>query len=417
MRRGSRLLVLDAAYSLAAVRSRRLEHSITSRDLNGFFDHVWSVHPLVGADERDPSPSVGKLTREDLDSRNTFVEGRIGRFAWLRHVPVINLAVAQIGLFVFLWRLIRRERISLIRVGDPYYLGLFGLILARLNRIPLVIRVNGNYDAVYEQTGRAIYPRLLRSRRVEKRLERWIFPRADLVAGANRNNLEYALSNGARPERGTVFRYGNLVAPEHFEEPGAREAIRMSLGTGTGPLLAYVGRLEPLKHVDDVIQAFAALGAGHGNAQLLLVGDGSAREDLKQMAFGLGVLERTHFVGNQEQGWIARALADADVIVSPLTGRALVEAGLSGTPIVAYDVEWHSEVLGDGVTGRLVPYRDVDRFAAAISDCLDDPGEALSMGARCREHVLTMMDPTTLVRHEQEAYARLLDASPVPQAP
>lgn len=408
-----RLLVLDAAYSLAAVRSRQLEHSVTSRDLGGFFDHVWSVHPLVGADADDSSHPFGRVTQEPLDPSNTFVEGRIGRFTWMRRLPVVNLAVSQIALFLFLWRLIRRERVTVIRAGDPYYLGLFGLMLARLNRIPLVIRVNGNYDAVYEQTGRPIYPRLLRRRSVEKRLERWIFPRADLVAGANRNNLDYALSNGARPERGTVFGYGNLIAPEHFEHPRERQGVLVSTEAGLGPLLVYVGRLEPVKHVEDVIRAFATVVTRHADAQLLLVGDGSIREELRATASALGVLDRVHFVGNKDQGWIARSLVDADVIVSPLTGRALVEAGLSATPIVAYDIEWHSEILQDRVTGRLVTYRDVEALSTAVSECLDDRSEAIAMGARCRERMLQMMNPDSLMRHEQEAYARLLGTSPV----
>ncbi|MBK5229146.1 MAG: glycosyltransferase family 4 protein [Actinobacteria bacterium] len=411
MDRAPRLLVLDAAYSLATVRSRHLEYSITSRDLDGFFEHVWSVYPMAGTDPDDPSPHIGRVAGEDLDIRNTFIEGRAGRYEWLRRLGPINLIASQVGLFTYLWRLIRKHRISVIRVGDPYYLGVFGLALARLNRIPLVIRINGNYDAIYEQTGRPAYPRLIRSRKLEKRIEHFILPRADLVAGANRNNLEYALANGARPERGTVLRYGSLIDPWHFEDPEERDPIREEISAGTGPLIVYVGRLESVKHVDEVVGAFAVVAAHHTDARLLVIGDGSLRDELMQGAAHLGVGDRTHFVGNRDQEWIARALADADVVASPLTGRALVEAGLSGTVIVAYDIEWHSELLEDGVTGHLVPYRAVESFARVIERCLDDPGEARSLGARCREHVLEMMDPWRLMQHERRVYAELLGIS------
>lgn len=410
-----RLLVLDAAYSLPAVRSRQLEHSITSRDLGGFFDHVWSVHPLVGADPLDTS-TTGKIESHRLDPRNTFIEARVGRFGWLSRLPVVNLLIAQVALLIYLQRLIRKEGISCIRVGDPYYLGLVGLVLARVNRIPLVIRVNGNYDAVYEQTGRPAYPRLLRSRRFEKRVEHFIFPRADLVAGANQDNLDYALANGAQPERATIFRYGTLIAPEHFEDPAARQPIRDEIGFGASALLVYVGRLEPVKHVDDVIGAFALVAAERDDVRLLVVGDGSLRDELALAASRLGVVETTKFVGNREQRWIARAFADADVVLSPLTGRALVEAGLSGTVIVAYDVEWHAEVLEDRLTGRLVGYRDVRGMAEAVKACLNEPNAAALMGSRCRQHVLEMMDPERLMEHERRAFATLLGIAGVAMA-
>jgi glycosyltransferase involved in cell wall biosynthesis len=406
-----RLLVLDAAYSIATVRERNLEHSIQSRDLGGFFDHVWSVHPLAGADPEDLSTSIGPIVSETLDARNTFIEARIGRYGWLRRLPIVNLFIAQAGLLIYLWRLVRVMRITLIRVGDPYYLGLFGLALARLNRIPLVIRINGNYDLIYEETGRAAYPRLLGSRDFEKRIERFVLPRADLVAGANQDNLEYAVTNGARRERGTVFRYGNLIAPVHFADPSGRVSIRQELGIGDVPLIVCVGRLEELKHVDDVVVAFGTVARAHATARLLFVGDGSQRNRLVQLGSQLGVEDRMHLVGNRDQGWIARALADADVVASPRTGRALVEAGLSGSVIVAYDVEWHSELITNAITGWLVPYRDVAGFAAAMARCLAHPGEASALGAQGREHVRKVMDPILLMQHERGTYAELLGMS------
>ena len=50
-----------------------------------------------------------------------------------------------------------------------------------------------------------------------------MLPRADLVAGANRDNLDYAVRNGARKERSALFRYGNLIDPVHFADPADRE--------------------------------------------------------------------------------------------------------------------------------------------------------------------------------------------------
>jgi len=45
--RPRKLLVLDTAYTLEMIQQRKLQFSVTCRDLDGFFDHVWSVHPFA----------------------------------------------------------------------------------------------------------------------------------------------------------------------------------------------------------------------------------------------------------------------------------------------------------------------------------------------------------------------------------
>lgn len=368
---------------------------------------MWSVYPFKGADPEEAEETGGRITTVSLDDRNTFIEGQTRRFQWPRVLGALNLVIAQAGLLFALWRLIRRQNISVVRVGDPYYLGIFGYVLARLTRIPLVIRINGNYDAIFEKTGRPAYPRLLRSRNLEKKIERFILARADLVAGANKNNLDYALENGAKADRATIFRYGNLIAREHFSDPGGRSGLRKEIGVGEAPMLLYVGRLEMVKHVDDLVKVLGMV-PPHWGGHLVMVGDGSERAELVRLAEELEVSERLHLVGGRDQNWIASAMADADVILAPHMGRALVEAGLSGTVIVAYDLEWHSELLHHGTTGWLVPYPDTEAFALTVEKCLSDPAKSRVIGMQCRSHVLDMMDPERLREHERSAYARLL---------
>src|SRR5579863_9545044 len=70
------LMVIDGAYSLGELERRRQLPVVTNRDLDGFFSHVWSVHPLVGAspqhrqDQREGPPSV-----HEVSPRHTVIEG------------------------------------------------------------------------------------------------------------------------------------------------------------------------------------------------------------------------------------------------------------------------------------------------------------------------------------------------------
>jgi glycosyltransferase involved in cell wall biosynthesis len=126
------------------------------------------------------------------------------------------------------------------------------------------------------------------------------------------------------------------------------------------------------------------------------------------MARSLEVSEHVIFAGNRNQEWIARVLPRAAVIVSPHMGRALVEAALSGVPIVAFDYDWQREIVVNGETGYLVANGDWHALAEGTVRLLADPDRAQRMGDRVREKVATMMDPERLMGHEQATYEGLL---------
>jgi glycogen(starch) synthase len=130
--------------------------------------------------------------------------------------------------------------------------------------------------------------------------------------------------------------------------------------------------------------------------------------ELEQLARELGVADDLRIVGYRDQPWLADALTSADVVVSPLTGRALVEACLSGTPVVAYDVEWQSELIRPGETGMLAPYLDTKGMADAVCELLADPDTAARLGRQARKFTAESMDRDTLVAREQADYERLL---------
>jgi glycosyltransferase involved in cell wall biosynthesis len=381
------------------------------RDLDGFFDHVWTVHPALGASPTHSHvPPVGPPTRVEFAPRHTVIEGPVARFAWRGRLPRLNFLIAQSVLVARLLRVVRQERVSVIRVSDPYYAGLLGLLIARVAGLPLVVRINANQDLIYDAVGETAYPRLFRWRAVEKRIERFVLERGDLVAAGNENNRQFALANGARPERSTVFRAGVWVDPVHFKvEPEKRRSIRLELGLGDRPFVVIVGRLERLKHPEDVLHVLVEAKARQPDLAAVFVGDGRMRGDLEALAAELGVADDVQFAGSRDQEWVAAALTSATVVLSALTGRVLVEACLSGTPVVAYDVEWHFELVSNGETGILVPYRDTHEMADAVCDLVSDPARAALLGKKARAVALEMMNPTRLMQHERNEYVKLLE--------
>jgi glycosyltransferase involved in cell wall biosynthesis len=407
-----RLLVLDTSYTLEMIRERGLEDSVLCRDLDGFFDHVWTVHPFSTLLTSDAWGSrYGRSATHELNARHSFIEGKVGRYRVLRRLFPLNFLISQIALFIKLLRLISAEKISVIRVGDPLYLGLFGWALSRVSGAPFVVRVGGNHDKVFETTGRGLQPRLMPNRKVEKCVERFVFKRADLVAGANQDNLDFALANGARPERSTLFRYGNLLDKRHFVEPAQRPSAAQALeqlGLEPKKFLLYIGRLEAVKHADDVVRVLAEVRARGHDVKAVLAGDGQMRPALVELARGMGVEDHVILAGNRDQDWLATVIPSAAAIVSPHTGRALLEAALGAVPIAAYDVDWQGELVETGVTGELVPHLAIRHLAESVTRFLSDPAYAQAMGSAARRRSLEMHNPASLDAHERTEYAKLL---------
>jgi glycosyltransferase involved in cell wall biosynthesis/ubiquinone/menaquinone biosynthesis C-methylase UbiE len=408
-----RLLVVESYYSFEAIRERGLESSITCQGLDGFFEHVWTIHPFASlVTSEEWASKYGEPQYHELSPSHTFIEGKVGRSGVLRRLLPLNFLLSQMMIVFDLVRLIRKEKISIIRAGEPLYNGILGWALSRLCGIPLLVRVGANFDLIYEMTGRIGMPKIFRTRRIEKIFERFVLSRADIVACANQSNLNFALANGARPETSILFRYGNLLAKQHLDEPAARPDGRNlldELGVNHKRFLLTISRLESVKLLDDVVRVLAEIRRRGYDFKAVIVGDGSLRETLIDLSRQLGVKGQVVFCGNKDQEWLAQVIPLATVVVSPFMGRALTEAALGAAPIVAYDLDWQSELIQTGVTGELVPHRDFEEMTNAVERYLKKPTYARSMGSGVRKRALEMMDPTKLDQHERETYLRLLD--------
>lgn len=408
---GGGLIVLDSSYTLEMVEQRGIHDSVLCRDLNGFFDHVWTVHPFASMlTSRDWSPEFGRPVAHAMSARHTFIEGKVGRFAWLGRFLAGNFLIGQLTVFLQLLRLVRSGRVRAVRAGDPLYNGLLGWALARAGGVPIVVRVNGNNDEVRKNVGQPLFPRLFRSIATEKRVERFVLAHADLVVAPNQDNLEFALANGADPTTSTIFRYGNLIAREHLVPPAERlldQTLLASLGIEPGRFLLYISRLEPVKLPDQAVRVLAEVCRRGHDVKLVIAGDGRMRDELVALARSLGVEDRLVLPGNQPQGDLAQLIVAAAIIISPHTGRALTEAAYGAAPIVAYNIDWQGELIESGVTGELVPFEDVGAMASAVADLLSNPSRARALGEGVLARAKIMLDPDRLDEHERATYRAL----------
>ena len=171
---------------------------------------------------------------------------------------------------------------------------------------------------------------------------------------------------------------------------------RERLGLGSEPLVLYVGRIEPLKGLDVLLNATAMLDAA--DAKLLVVGgnrDHDAELDrLRRLAGELGIAHRVTFTGALKQRELPGYYAAADVFVLPSYsesfGLVALEAMACGTPVVASRVGGLKTFIRDGQTGYLIPWHCPEPFAQRIDMMLSNPPLREAMGAAAAEHAHTM---------------------------
>ena len=158
-----------------------------------------------------------------------------------------------------------------------------------------------------------------------------------------------------------------------------------------GKRVLFVGRLDPVKGVVLLLQAFAAIREKHPDARLTVVGDGPARAALEEQAQHLGVVNETNFLGYRPQSEVADLLEEADMLVLPSFAEGvpvvLMEAMASRIPVIASQVAGVSELVEDGVSGFIVPPGDIKTLTDRLDRLLASPDLCARMGVAGRAKV------------------------------
>jgi D-inositol-3-phosphate glycosyltransferase len=178
--------------------------------------------------------------------------------------------------------------------------------------------------------------------------------------------------------------------------PGDKRAARAALGLAADDqLVAFVGRIQPLKAPDVLLRAVAKLPGVHAVIAGGPSGSGLATPDgLVSLADELGITDRVAFLPPQSRDQLVDVYRAADLVAVPSYsesfGLVAVEAQACGTPVVAAAVGGLPVAVRDGVSGLLVPGHDIDDWAAAIDGLFRrGPQARAAMSAASVEHAAT----------------------------
>lgn len=189
-----------------------------------------------------------------------------------------------------------------------------------------------------------------------------------------------------------------------------REDIKRRYGLKDGPIIGIISRLAPEKGHAYLIEAFKELLVGIPDAQLIIIGDGKLRSELKRRVRELGIENAVYFFGETLN--TKEFLGIMDVFTRPSIeegfGLAVVEAMLMGLPIVATDVGGFKSILGQGKFGILVPPKDSVALKEAFVHVLTDSERAKNLGEAARVYAIENFSADRMAEKVEAVYKEVI---------
>jgi len=179
----------------------------------------------------------------------------------------------------------------------------------------------------------------------------------------------------------------------------------------THKIIGTVGRLSPQKnYVLFLEMAKIILERSRGNIQFMIVGDGPLKDELMNYAERIGIANNILFTG--ERSDISELLQGMDIFVMTSLyeglSNSIMEAMLSGLPVVATDVGGNDELIIDKVTGFLCPSNNVSALSEAVLHLIENESEAILMGEKGKNKMLNEFQIDKMVSCTEQIYMDLL---------
>jgi glycosyltransferase involved in cell wall biosynthesis len=260
---------------------------------------------------------------------------------------------------------------------------LAGMRLSRMHGVPMLLEINS--PLAYER----LKHENLAWRQLAHRLETKVWTAADAVLPVSHALADIVRGAGVTSDRIQVVPNG--VDLRRFSTDISGVEVRRELGLGSHVVLGFTGFVRQWHGLDRVLEVMANCGPAQ-ELYLLIVGDGPAKADLKQVASRLGVAERVRFVGPIDHSEIPAYVAVFDIALQPsavayASPLKLMEYMAMGKAIIAPDQPNIRELITDKETGLLVMDGDTKGLAEAIALLVTNAELRLGLGRRAAQKV------------------------------
>jgi glycosyltransferase involved in cell wall biosynthesis len=277
------------------------------------------------------------------------------------------------------------------------------LPVARLLRKPVVMKISGS----------GVIP-LLEQSATGRRELRWLRRWAARLLILNEGMREEATGRGFSARQ--LAWMPNPVDASAFKPLGEEERrlirARWDLPP-EAPTVLYTGRLAPEKGLPCLLESFAIATRSHGNAILVLVGDGPMRAQLEAQAATLGLTPRqVRFIGRVKAEEIPAWTGATDIfaLTSPAEGFScsMSEAMAAGMACLASDIPANRQLVRPRETGILVPVGETRAVAAGLVELMGNSGLRARLGRAARAYIEANFTPDQIAERYERLFADVL---------
>ena len=332
-------------------------------------------------------------------------QGRAGELS-VRQLPSLQRAIHPRDIVA------ARELRQVIRDFDPDVVhthsakgGLLGRYVAWNENVPAVI---------HSVHGAPFHPYQSRwAREFFVRCERWAAKRCHhLISVADAMTDLMVEAKVARREKFTTIYSGMDVEP-FVSADSHRERVRAELGfRPTDIVIGKIARLFHLKGHADLVTAATEVIRQNPNVKFLWVGDGILRNELMQQIHDLGIQDHFVLTGLVPPFRVPELIGAMDGLVHTSyregLARALPQSLIAGRPVISYDVDGAREVTITGQTGFLVPPRDIQALAQALTELASDENQRIKMGREGQRRFTDQFRHQTMTTQIRQLYERVL---------
>ncbi|MFJ5757788.1 N-acetyl-alpha-D-glucosaminyl L-malate synthase BshA [Neobacillus sp. NPDC093182] len=175
-------------------------------------------------------------------------------------------------------------------------------------------------------------------------------------------------------------------------------------------IVIHVSNFRPVKRVQDVVKTFARISAAMP-ARLLLVGDGPEMTPVCRLVKKLGLTDKVHLLGKQENLDELYSISDLKLLLSEKESFGLValEAMACGVPCIGTNVGGMPEVIQHGETGYICELGDIDDISSKAIKVLSDQQLHQQFAANGVGVVNTKFRAEQIVGQYEQLYFKLLN--------
>jgi 1,2-diacylglycerol 3-alpha-glucosyltransferase len=273
-------------------------------------------------------------------------------------IPFIFITERRVGLFYQpkLAHIIKKLNLDIIHTHTEFSLGIFGRIMARELRLPIV----HTYHTIYEDyTHYMTHIRALdrRAKAFARAYSKVCCNTVEQVIVPTQKTKELLMTYSVHKDISVVPTGIDLSKfdKNNYPEKEIKELKKKYGLTGNNKVLIYIGRVSPEKNIEEIIKAMPEYMRTRESVRFVIVGSGPELEKLENLVNGLGMKDRFIFTGAQPWDSIGLFYQLGDVFVSAskseTQGLTYIEAMASGLPIVARQDKCLEDILEQGSNG------------------------------------------------------------------